>query len=105
MAEQSIESAFQMPADKQPQFRRTGTPAEEIEEERAMKMWNLKQDAKWGKDIDAQKNTIQELARIGAPALTHLREILNVLPSGETRQSCEDAIRNVIGSGPSETKS
>lgn len=105
MAEQSTEPAFQMPADKQPQFRGTGTPAEEREEERAMKMWNLKQDAKWDKDFEAQKNAIQELARIGAPALTHLREILNVLPPGETRQSCEDAIRNVIGSGPSETKS
>ncbi|WP_415281092.1 hypothetical protein [Candidatus Nitrososphaera sp. FF02] len=100
MTEQSTESAY--PADdNKPQFRATGTPAEEREEERALKMWNLKQDAKWGKDVDIQKKAIQELARIGAPALGHLREILTVLPPGEIRQSCEDAIRNAAASAKS----
>lgn len=94
MTEQSIEP-LSSSEEKQLQIKGTGTPAEDREEERAQSMWNLKEEAKWGKNAEIQKKAIQELAKIGLPALSYLREILAVLAPGEIRQSCEDAIRNI----------
>lgn len=74
----------------------TGTPAEEEEEQRALdKLWNLKENAKWGKDVDVQKNAITDLARIGTPALSHLQEILSVVASKDIRDHCQDAIDRI----------
>lgn len=74
----------------------TGTPAEDIEEERAKKrLWDLKEDAKWGKDMDTQKKAIQDLSS-GTPAISYLEEILSVLPPGEVRRCCQEAINSII---------
>lgn len=83
----------------------TGTPAEDREGERTENMlWSLKEDAKWGKDIETQKKAIRDLEKIGAPALGHLEEIWSVIPPGEMRQYCIDAISRIIGHQPSKAK-
>jgi hypothetical protein len=61
----------------------TGTPAEDIEEQRALDILReLKEEGKWGKDADTQKKAIRDLARMGTAALSPLTEILLVLPPG-----------------------
>lgn len=76
----------------------TGSPAEDMEEERARnRLWDLKEEAKWGKDATAQKKAIEELGRIGAPSVVYLEEILSVVPPGEIRQYCQDVINGISG--------
>lgn len=83
----------------------TGTPAEDREGERTENMlWSLKEDAKWGKDIETQKKAIRDLEKIGTPALGHLEEIWSVIPPGEMRQYCSDAISRIIRRQPSKAK-
>jgi hypothetical protein len=87
----------QQHADKTEQVTGTSTPAEEREEQRARdSLWNLKEDAKWGKDVETQKKAIRDLTGIGTPALTHLEEILSVVPPGEIKQYCQNAINSLI---------
>ena len=79
-----------------------GTPAEDREEERAEnRLWNLKEDAKWGKDAEIQKKAIRDLERIGTPALNHLEEVWSIIPPGEMKQYCIDAISRIISRQPS----
>jgi hypothetical protein len=74
----------------------TGTPAEDREEERAYaSLWSLKEEAKWGKDMETQKKAVHELEKIGAPALSYLEEVAAVAPPGEIKQSCQDAIQSI----------
>jgi hypothetical protein len=83
------------------QIKGTGTPAEDRESERVQdNLWDLKQDAKWGRDKETQKKAIQELGKNGLPALSHLEEILAVLPPGEIWQNCHDTIRSIVDSQP-----
>ena len=84
----------------------TGTPAEDREEEWAKnQLWNLKEDAKWGKDTVTQKKAIQELGKMGTPALSHLEEIWSIVPSVEIKQCCLDAINRIVIPQPNETTS
>jgi hypothetical protein len=53
-----------------------------------------------GRHAETQKKAIQELGKIGLPALSHLEEILAVLPPGEIRQNCHDAIHSIVDSQP-----
>lgn len=81
----------------------TGSPAEDMEEERARnRLWDLKEEAKWGKDTTKQKKAIEELSKSGAPAISYLEEILAVVPPGEIRQYCQDVINGI--SRPSQTR-
>ena len=74
----------------------TGSPAEDMEEERAQnRLWYLKEEAKWGKDTMTQKKAIEELSKIGAPAIGHLEEILSIVPPGEISQYCQDTINGI----------
>ncbi len=74
----------------------TATPAEDVEEQRALdSLWELKENAKWGKDLDTQKKAIGDLLRIGTPSLSSLTEILLVLPPGEIQGLCQDAINRL----------
>ncbi len=74
----------------------TGSPAEDMEEERARnRLWDLKEEAKWGKDAMTQKKAIEELGRSGVPAISYLEEILSVVPPGEIKQYCQDAINGI----------
>ena len=83
--------------DKKGQVTGTATPAEDREEERARdSLWDLKEDAKWGKDIKTQKKAIRDLASIGTPALIHLEEVLSVVSPGEIKQYCQNAINSLI---------
>jgi hypothetical protein len=83
----------------------TGSPAEDREEERARKrLWNLKEEAKWGKDANAKRRAIEELSKSGSSAVTHLEEILLVLAPGELKQYCQDAINGIGRSIPKEGK-
>lgn len=76
----------------------TGSPAEDMEEERARnRLWDLKEEAKWGRDVAAQRKAIEELGRIGAPSMAYLEEILFVVPPGEIKQYCRDVIRGISG--------
>lgn len=83
----------------------TGSPAEDREEERERnRLWNLKEDAKWGKDTRTQKNAITELGKIGTPAISYLEEILSVLAQSEMRQYCQDAIHGISRPVPGEAE-
>ena len=62
------------------------------------KLWQLKQDAKWGRDIETQKRAIQELARIGSPAEGILEEIMMVSSRDDIKEYCRgviDGFRNM----------
>lgn len=81
----------------------TGSPAEDMEEERARnRLWDLKEEAKWGKDTTTQKKAIEELSKNGAPAISYLEEILSVVPPGEIKQYCHDAINGIGRPHPNE---
>jgi len=86
-------------------IRGTGTPAEDREEERAKnRLWDLKEEAKWGRDIETQKRAIQDLRRNGNAAMSYLEEILSVVPPGEIKQYCQDAIDSIISPQRNEAK-
>lgn len=97
MTEQIVDPpVHEQPAVDEGQFTATGTPAEDREEERAQgSLRSLKEEAKWGKDVETQKRAIHELEKIGTPALSHLEEVAAVVPSGEIKQSCQDAIQSI----------
>lgn len=76
----------------------TGSPAEDTEEERARnRLWDLKEEAEWGKDATAQRKAIEELGKIGAPSIGYLEEILSVVPPGEIKQYCQEVINSISG--------
>jgi hypothetical protein len=107
MTIQNIDSAVpeQSRRNNQGQVTGTATPAEDEEEQRALdSLWELKEDAKWGKDGDTQKKAIRDLTRIGTPALSPLTEILLVLPPGEIKDYCQDAINKINNLHLSEMK-
>jgi hypothetical protein len=58
-------------------------------------MWELRQDAKWGRDAETQKRAIQELGKIGTPALSVLEEVLTVSSSKDIRECCQDVINGI----------
>lgn len=103
MTEQNTKTLASKPASTNPtQVKGTGTPAEDRESERVQdNLWDLKQDAKWGRDAETQRKAIQELGKIGLPALSHLEEILAVLPPGQIWQDCHDAMRSIVDAHPS----
>lgn len=83
----------------------TGSPAEDIEEERAKnRLWDLKEEAKWGKDSIIQKTAVQELSRNGTPAMGYLKEVLLVLPPGELRQFCQESVNSITHPPSDEAK-
>lgn len=83
----------------------TGSPAEDVEEERALnRLWDLKEEAKWGKDTMTQKKAIEALGKSGTPAVGYLEEILSVVPPGEIKQYCQDVISDIIRPLPNERK-
>ncbi|AIC16245.1 hypothetical protein [Nitrososphaera viennensis] len=83
----------------------TGSPAEDIEEERARnRLWDLKEEAKWGKDTMTQKKAIEELSKSGVPAISYLEEILAVVPPGEIKQYCQDIIIGISRPLPDESE-
>lgn len=58
-------------------------------------MWDLRQEAKWGRDFETQKNAIQELGKIGAPALSVLQEVMAVSTRSNVRECCQDVINGI----------
>lgn len=60
-----------------------------------IKMWELREDAKWGRDIETQKRAIQELGKFGSPALSVLEEVMAVSSRSDVRQYCHDVINGI----------
>jgi len=58
-------------------------------------MWDLRQEAKWGRDFETQKKAIQELGRMGAPALSVLEEVMTVSSSKDVNDCCQDVINGI----------
>jgi hypothetical protein len=106
MAAHHVDSlAHGQPRGGQVHITGTGTPAEDSEGERTEnRLWSLKEDAKWGKDAETQKKAIRDLEMIGTPALSQLEEIWSIVPSGEIKQYCLDAINRIISHQPSEAR-
>lgn len=51
-------------------------------------MWELKEEAKWGRDMETQKKAIQELGKIGKPALGIIEEVMTVSSNKDIRDLC-----------------
>lgn len=59
------------------------------------RLWELGEDAKWGRDAETQKRAIQELGKIGTPALGVLQEVMAVTSREEIRECCRDVINGI----------
>jgi chromatin remodeling complex protein RSC6 len=58
-------------------------------------IWELRQDAKWGRDVETQKRAIQELGKMGAPAMSILEEVMAVSSRSDIRECCRDVINGI----------
>ena len=95
--------------NNQGQVTGTGTPAEDREEDREeereeSRLRDLKEDAKWGRDLETQKKAIEDLRKNGISAISYLEEILAVVPPGEIKQYCKSAIDSIIDAQQNEAK-
>ena len=59
------------------------------------RLWELRQDAKWGRDSETQKRAIQELGKFGSPALSVLEEVMAVSSRKDIRECCQDVINGI----------
>lgn len=59
------------------------------------RMWELREDAKWARDVETQKRAIQELGKIGTPALSVLQEVMAVSSRSDIRECCQDVINGI----------
>lgn len=59
------------------------------------RLWQLREDAKWGRDAETQKKAIQELGKIGTPALSVLQEVMAISSSKDIRECCQDVINGI----------
>lgn len=59
------------------------------------KMWELREDAKWGRDFETQRKAIQELGKFGAPALSIIEEVMTVSSSKDVKDCCQDVINGI----------
>ncbi|AIF85447.1 hypothetical protein NTE_03419 [Candidatus Nitrososphaera evergladensis SR1] len=61
------------------------------------RLWELRQDAKWGKDTETQKKAIQELGKVGTPpAVNVLNEVMAVSSRDDIKKYCQDVISGII---------
>jgi hypothetical protein len=61
------------------------------------RLWELRQDAKWGRDTETQKKAIQELGKVGTPpAVNILNEVMAVSSRDDLRKYCQDVINGII---------
>jgi hypothetical protein len=59
------------------------------------RIWELRQDAKWGRDVETQKRAIQELGKMGAPAMSILEEVMAVSSRSDIRECCRDVVNGI----------
>lgn len=59
------------------------------------KLRELRQEAKWGTDTETQKRAIQELGKIGTPALSVLQEVVVVSSREDIREYCQEIINGI----------
>lgn len=59
------------------------------------RLWELRQDAKWGRDAETQKRAIQELGKIGMPAISVLQEVMAVSSREDIKGYCQDVINGI----------
>jgi hypothetical protein len=62
-----------------------------------MKLWNLKEEAKWAHTTQSQMQAIQELATFGELAKPFLEEILAVSVSEEIKARCIETMKAIDG--------
>lgn len=60
-----------------------------------LRLWELREDAKWGRDVETQKKAIQELGKIGTPALGIIEEVMAVSSSKDLQDCCQDVINGI----------
>jgi hypothetical protein len=69
------------------------------------RLWELRQDAKWGRDTETQKKAIQELGKVGTPpAMSILNEVMAVSSRDDIRKYCQDVINGVIAAANVRTR-
>ena len=68
------------------------------------KLRELKQDAKWGRDTETQKRAIQELGKVGMPALSVLEEVMAISSRDDIREYCQGVINGIAGVRTGETE-
>lgn len=61
----------------------------------AKQVYDLKEGAKWSRDVEEKKRAIKQLSSLGEKALPSLEEILNVTAYGEIKAICLDAIKSI----------
>jgi hypothetical protein len=59
--------------------------------------YELKEKAKWSRDIEERKTASRELSSHGEKALPSLEEIRNMTAYEDIRSACIEAIRSIIG--------
>lgn len=59
------------------------------------RMWELREDAKWGRDLETQKKAIQELGKIGKPAMGIIEEVMTVSSSKDIKDLCLEVINGI----------
>ncbi len=59
--------------------------------------FELKEKAKWARDVEEKKTAIKELSSYGEKAIPFLEEIRNVTAYEDIRSACIEAIRSIKG--------
>lgn len=61
------------------------------------RLWELRQDAKWGRDTETQRKAIQELGKVGTPpAMKILNEVMAISSRDDVRKYCQDVVKGII---------
>ncbi len=55
----------------------------------------LREDAKWGRNEDVQKNAILELGRMGPDSFEALKEVMSVAVREDIKEACRQVINGV----------
>jgi hypothetical protein len=58
-------------------------------------MWELKETAKWSRDLDEKKDAIHKLSARGEEALPSLEEIRDITAYDDIRAACVEAIKSL----------
>ena len=58
-------------------------------------IWELKETAKWSRDLDEKKDAIRKLSARGEEALPSLEEIRDITAYNDIRAACAEAIKSV----------
>jgi hypothetical protein len=60
-----------------------------------MRLFELKEKAKWSRDPEEKKTAIKELSTHGENALFELQEIMNITAYEDIKNACAEAIKSI----------